>query len=613
MITLGSVEWGSSPTIGITFEYEHQRSGADMQYRVKATINPLTGERYFGYPINLQLTLNGASVLTQQLKAASPSQWSSAITYTSNWFTVTNKTDGTTTCSFRIYSGSGSSRNVTYSYALAVDPAGSTITASDGTLGVQQTISLTRYSASFTDTISWECGSSSGTIATQSSATSFSWTPAVALAAENTDGSSVIVTLICQTYDGNTLIQERTFSVSETIPASVKPSVSLAVSDHNNLVSTYGAYVQGQSALDIVVTPSLAYGSPIASYAITADGRQYTATPTTTPVLSGSGTLAVTAKATDRRGRASDTASQNITVLPWAVPTISNVNSVRCTSSGTEDPEGAYMLVTFDAVIAALGNHNSAAYVLQYRQSGAASWASVTLTDYAEQYTVTGGQVIVAADVSYSFDAQIVATDDFASTTFPASGVGIAFDLMDFRASGKGITFGRVATEDGFVSAMPTTFEDDVQVDGDLNIDGDLTVNGQPIQTTVDLETDVTGILPIVNGGTGYAGVETLSVTATRSSGSSSVQSCTAYRFGKVVHLYLLIRTSASISAGSVIFEGSINGHYPLTGVSTTAFSGSYVSVGLLRDTGTITIRETIGTIPTNYNIGFCFTYIEAA
>lgn len=470
MITLGSVEWGSTqrpPIIDITFEYEHQRSGADMQYRVKVTIDPLTGASSFGYPINLQLTLNGSSVLTRQLKGISPSQWSSAITYTSNWFTVANKTDGTTACSFRIYSGSGSSRDVTYSYAMAVDPAGSTITASDGTLGVQQTISLTRYSASFTDSILWECGSSSGTIATQSSATSFSWTPAVALAAENTDGSSVIVTLICKTYDGSTLIQERTFSVMETIPASVKPSVSLAVSDHNNLVSTYGAYVQGQSALDIVATPSLAYGSPIASYAITADGRQYTATPTTTPVLSGSGTLPVTAKATDRRGRASDTASQNITVLPWAVPTISNVNSVRCTSGGVEDPEGAYMLVTFDAVIAALGNHNSAAYVLKYRQSGAASWTSVTLTDYAGQYTVTGGQAIVPADVSHSYDAQIVATDDFASTTFQASGVGIAFDLMDFRSTGKGMAIGRISTEDNFTVAMDADFEGDVTHNGD--------------------------------------------------------------------------------------------------------------------------------------------------
>ena len=154
MITLANTTWGSSPTIDLTFEYEHQRSGADMQYRVKVTVGSVTGERYFGYPINLGLYLSGALVLTYQLKAISPSQWSNPITYTSSWFTVTNKTDGTTAATFRIYSGSGNSRDTSYSYALLVDPAGSTITASDGTLGVQQTITLTRYSNSFTDSIS---------------------------------------------------------------------------------------------------------------------------------------------------------------------------------------------------------------------------------------------------------------------------------------------------------------------------------------------------------------------------------------------------------------------------------------------------------------------------
>ena len=620
MITLGTVGWGSSPTINITLEYEHQRNGADMQYRVRTTIEPVTGERYFGYPIYLQLTLDGSQVLTQTLKGITPSQWSSPRVFTSEWFTIANKTSGTATASFRIYSGSGSSRNTTYSFALAVDPAGSTISASDGTLGVAQTITLTRYAASFTDSILWECGSSSGTIATKSSATSFTWTPAVSLAAENINADAVLVTLICQTYEGDTLIQTRTFTVSEAIPASVKPSVSVSVSDHNGHAATYGAYIQGQSALDIVVTPTPAYGSPIASYAITADGKAYSATPTTTPALSGSGTLPVVARATDQRGRTSDPATQNITVLPWVAPVISAVTCERCLADGTPNSEGAYMKITFDASVSDLNNQNSAAYVLQYKRSDAQSWTNQTLTAYAGQYTVTGGSVVVPADVSYSFDAQIVATDDFVSVTAQTTGVGIAFDLIDFRATGKGITFGRVATEDDFVCALDTTFEGNVnieqntQIDGDLNVDGNVTIGGA---------LTLSAPLSVAQGGTGAnnvpdallnlgLSVETLTITATKTSGSCTIQGCKAYRQGKVVTLEIGIRTSASISAGSVILEATIDEHLPLCYMSTVSFASSYVSAILVRPDGRITIREIVGTVPTNYNIFYSLTYVEA-
>ena len=68
------VQWGSSPVITASFEYEHRRSGSDMQYRVKVTINPLTSSgSYFGYPIYSQITLAGSVVDSETLKAASPS------------------------------------------------------------------------------------------------------------------------------------------------------------------------------------------------------------------------------------------------------------------------------------------------------------------------------------------------------------------------------------------------------------------------------------------------------------------------------------------------------------------------------------------------------------
>ena len=41
--TLDSIQWGGTPLIGVSFAYEGQRSGSSMQYRIRVTIDPLTG------------------------------------------------------------------------------------------------------------------------------------------------------------------------------------------------------------------------------------------------------------------------------------------------------------------------------------------------------------------------------------------------------------------------------------------------------------------------------------------------------------------------------------------------------------------------------------------
>ena len=152
------IQWGSAPVITVSFEYEHRRSGSDMQYRVRVTINPLnSGSSHFGYPIYLRISLAGGVVDSQTMKNPSPSTWSSAITHTTSWFTVSNKTSGTTALAIRLYSGSGSSRDQTYTYSLVVDPARSDVAAVDGYTGAPLTISITRYTRTRTPSTSAGC------------------------------------------------------------------------------------------------------------------------------------------------------------------------------------------------------------------------------------------------------------------------------------------------------------------------------------------------------------------------------------------------------------------------------------------------------------------------
>ena len=475
MVTLASFNWGTGPKIPVTFAYEHQRSGADMQYRVQVIIGELTtSSSYFGYPIYLKLTMDGSLRETTTLKAASPNQWSSAIIYTSPWYTVSNKTSGTTVVSFNLYSGSGSTRNDTYSYSMSVDPAASKLAAPGGTLGTSLNLIVTKYNTSFTHSISYVCGTAKGDVCTKSSSTSVTWNAdngnTVALASQNTTGQSVTVTFTIITYSGTTEVGRNTDSCTMMIPSDkVRPSVTISLEDAAGLFSTYGAYVQGKSKLKITANTTLAYNSPIKTYAITADGKTYTTSPVTTDVLHNKGTIAVTAKVTDARTYSSEVASKDISVLEYAPPAVT-VTAYRCNSSGTTDPEGAYMRFGFSATISSLNSKNSATYSIKYK---ADSGAATTLTGSGLSYT----SAVLACDVAKIWTIEVIVSDKLSSTT-KAAVIPIAFTLMDFYSTGKGIAFGKVGTRDGFDCAMAAYFSGTTTVSGAMTSSGGATFSG---------------------------------------------------------------------------------------------------------------------------------------
>ena len=465
MITLGSERWtDKSPKITLTFEYEKQRSGANMQYRAKITVSTVTGGSYFGYPIYLKLSIGGELRETVTLKSANPSRWSEAITHTSAWYTVANKTTGTVPVSFNVYSGSGGDRSGTYSYEMGVDPAASKVSAPDGTLSTPLNLTVTRYNTGFTHTITYTCGSASGTVCTNASATTVAWNTSngnvLALASQNTAGQTVSVTFTITTYSGTTVIGTDGTTVTMTIPDSVRPSLALSVTDDAGYLSTYGAYVQGYSRLRITATPTLAYGSPIKAYSVIADGKTYnyySVETVTTGAIQGKGTLTVSAAVADRRSRSSGLVSKDITVLEYSKPSVS-VNAYRCNSSGVADQEGAYMKIEVTSTISSLNGKNSATYKIVH--SGG------TLTGNGTSFTSTP----LACDVSSIHNIEVTITDKLSSTT-KAAVIPIAYTLLDFHSSGEGVAFGKVATREGFDCAMDAYFTGKVTVGNKLLVD----------------------------------------------------------------------------------------------------------------------------------------------
>ena len=335
----------------------------------------------------------------------------------------------------------------------------SDLSVSDGTLGAAQTITADRKSSSFTHTLTWKCGSYSGTIAAKSSATSWSFTPELKLAEGAPNGTNVYCEFTLTTNNGNTVIGSTKKSVRLAIPNSVVPTCSMSLSDAKGYKDTYGGYIQGQSILHVVINGSGIFGSSISSYSASANGTRYISQTFDTAPLKTAGSNTITVGVKDSRGR-SASASSAINVIPYSVPNIISFSVNRCNANGTENDRGAYAKVTYRYSVTDLSNKNTFTVSLNYKKTTDSQWTSVTITPIEPLYNVSGSNII-AADDAHSYDISLVVTDSFTSTS-QSTALSTGYCLYHVRASGKGITLGGVAEDDGFNVKMPASFQNSV-------------------------------------------------------------------------------------------------------------------------------------------------------
>lgn len=365
---------------------------------------------------------------------------------------VTHNSDGkkTLACSGSYTTGvSSGTIAAAFSEELPTIPRKSSLKANNGTLGSEQTLTVTKQASGFTHTITYTCGSASGTICTKSSSTSVKWTPPLSLASQNTKGVTVTVKFTITTYNGNTNIGSNTTSITCAIPASVCPSCRMEVTDPTGYMEKYGKPIKGVSKFSVVLTGYPAYDSPIVSYNTTANGTKYTTSSFTTDVLRTAGITTITAIITDQRGRTNGQVDMSKTVLDYTEPVVSKLTVKRCDEDGTENIQGEYTLVTFSAAVTNLENKNTAKYTLRYKKTSDVVYnanADIVLDEFTDVYSVTDATYIFPADSSNSYDVEIEVTDDFKSTP-RSTRVSTAFAIMHFGSDGTGIGIGKLAEE----------------------------------------------------------------------------------------------------------------------------------------------------------------------
>lgn len=373
--------------------------------------------------------------------------------------TISHNSDGTKTFSASAEAGiyywavncSGSD-----SFTLPTIPRKSTLSVANGTLGTEQTIKVTRQATTFTHSIKAVCGSSTlyikadgstSTSEVKHSDCSIPFTPPISWASQNTTGTSVSVKFTLTTYNGSTNVGNNAYTKTYTIPATVAPSCSIAVSDPTGYKDTYGVYLKGLSKFKVVVTGTPNQGSAIASYKSTANGTVYTKSSFTTAVLVSSGTLTVKSTVTDKRGR-TGTASKDLTVLNYTKPSITALSVHRCNKDGTpNDVDGDYVKFVFSSSVTSLTNTdkaNTATYKLEYKKTTETTYTTVNLTAYENNYAVSDGTDIFEADSGSSYNVRVIVTDNFNSGA-KATTASTGFTIMHWLASGLGMAIGKVS------------------------------------------------------------------------------------------------------------------------------------------------------------------------
>lgn len=371
-------------------------------------------------------------------------------------------------------SGSGSG-------TLDTIPRGSVLgTISAFTIGNAINIPITKYSSSFTDTLTISVGGT--TIKTVSDISNgdditFTSTELTNIYKKLPSATSGTFTFKLTTKSGSTTIGTSTKTVKGTIPSTVKPAISsVSLSEYvSGIADKFGAYIQGKSRISGTVNASAGSGSSIDSYKIVINGATYTSNTFTTGVLKTSGSNSYSVTVTDKRGRTAST-SGTFTVLAYTEATITKFTVVRSNADGSANDEGNYALINASATITSLSSKNNKSFVLRYKTKGSTTWTNVETYTSGYTYTVTN-KIVPNINVDNAYDFQLVVTDYFNSDDPTEKGVSLstAYTILDIKANGKGIAFGRVSTEDNVLDNgfAKTSLSDNTYIGGERRNDNE--------------------------------------------------------------------------------------------------------------------------------------------
>ena len=409
----------------------------------------------------------------------------SELTLWSGYVTITHNADGTRSVGSSGYasmSAPSGSLTLGANINLTTIPRASTASFSSSPVtGNAVTISTNRASGSFTHDITYGFGAFSGTIATGVT-DSVSWTPPHSLFNQssvlNTTAGSGSITVV--TKNGGTVIGTTSTGFTLTlngnqIPTLTGATFSEAVTSPVNIASAIGAYVQNQSKLNYSISGATGIqGSSISAYSFSVGAVSASGASGTTDYLQNSGTVTITAKVTDSRGRVSNPWTTTISVLAWSPPQITSFTVDRALSSGVLDPNGTYLKVTVTGTVSNLtvsgSQKNTLAYLTDTSPADANTWTNKRNTDAGATTSVSTNYTFGTYAENASWDVRMILRDRFATNDASYQAVTV-----------RSVSVARVALDLGLDNAGIGKFWEK----GTLDVGGDIYSSGVLISTPI--------------------------------------------------------------------------------------------------------------------------------
>lgn len=423
---------------------------------------------------NSYIRLDGSNVMTYTGSFNISTSWvkiGSTVTKT-----VTHNADGTKSISI---TGFFDSQGLTSklddlscsgTVTLKTIPRASSISSITGdTIGETVTIRLSRASSSFTHRLYYTFGDTKNRLLSSSVATSYSFKPSMNDCAYLPNSTSGTATIRADTYNGSTKIGSASKNFTLKVPSSVVPTLSgVSVTRvDGDVPEGWGVYVKGKSSAKVQINGAAgAYGSTIKAYAISGGGYSGTTNPFTTGALNTAGEVTFTGKITDSRGRTASS-SASITVEDYAPPVLTSVEAHRCSASGELQDDGEYITLTAVFSGSTVGGRNAITGKYRRMPEGG-DWTSLS--------SLSSGQAVVfpaSGDSTFSVEVQV---SDAFTTISQAVVVNSVEFIMDFKAGGNGIAFGKAAE-----------YDDLLDVQWDARFRGELAAGG-PLSTENPVE-----------------------------------------------------------------------------------------------------------------------------
>lgn len=307
------------------------------------------------------------------------------------------------------------------------------------------TATATKKYSGFTDTIVLTLGDYSKTV---TSGTAFKipkdWMNAIS-------GTSAVATVTVTTKSGTTTIGTKSVKLTVTVPDEVIPAINdVSITEAVAAVTTaFGSrFVQNLSQLNVSIDASGVYGSTIKSYSATLDGVTYIQQAFTSNVIKTAGTLSMSVKVTDSRGRTKST-TVPVTIVEYTLPTITAMSYIHCDADGTQNSNGTSTKVTISGKVYSVEEQNAKALKLKYRAMSEETYTerAVTISDW----TFTVDVIINNTDptVTYEYIAEL--TDKINASNPETYRITTGVVVLSRKAGGSGITLFGEAEEDGFV------------------------------------------------------------------------------------------------------------------------------------------------------------------